>query len=56
MLHMIAVLYISEFVPSADGKINTQSLENYYILFATHDGNQNPHTGDLVEHTGTFLP
>jgi hypothetical protein len=26
------------------------------LLFSTHDRNQNPHTGGLTEHTGTFPP
>jgi hypothetical protein len=29
----------------------TLSSECCYILFSTHDGNQIPHTGDVVEHT-----
>jgi hypothetical protein len=36
--------------------IVTASLESYYIIFSTRYGNQNRHTGDVVEHKGTFLP
>jgi hypothetical protein len=31
------------------------SLESYYILCSTYDGNRNHHIGDLVEHTGLFF-
>jgi hypothetical protein len=31
------------------------SLDSYYVLSSTHDGNQNGHTGDLVEHAGLFM-
>jgi hypothetical protein len=31
------------------------SLEGYYILFATYDGNKNCHAADFVEHTGLFF-
>jgi hypothetical protein len=29
-------------------------LGSYQILFSAYDGNQNHHTGDLIEHTGLF--
>jgi hypothetical protein len=31
-------------------------LESHEIIFSTHNGNQNLHTRDLIENTGTFDP
>jgi hypothetical protein len=36
------------------GKSLRHQKVNTHVLFSTFDGNQNCHTGDHVEHTGTF--
>jgi hypothetical protein len=37
-------------------QIVTSPFERHDIMFVTSDGNQNRHTGDLVQHAGIVKP
>jgi hypothetical protein len=56
-LRLFIVQYI-EIGTSADSDVHCYVIirNAHDIIFLSYDGNQNCSTGDLVEHTGTFLP